>query len=279
MSILRHKLEGGVVSQRDTDGYINASEICTLSGKKAYLWAKLKEGRELIETLAEELEVDSTEIFSSKKGGQQQGTWVHPRLAISVAAWADPKYAIAVSQWLQEWAANNSNPQQSQAGKKVDIQEAMMVADWSEVSLPGLDPSISHVLKLQTFGQLRPDLAHAFEPIIKAIGSATPIPEATLSPTEIGVLLAKDLGLPKVSAIVVNKKLCALEYQESVTRTNSKGKKVHHYYQPTNKGKEFGQVELTPFKSGNGNGTKPNTRWYQGIVPILLREWQKAESN
>lgn len=164
--------------------------------------------------------------------------------------------------------------------QKIDVTEAMRIAEWSANNLIDIAPEIAHVLKLKTFSKLRPDLAHAFDPVIEAIAESTPLPSRTYTPTKIGALLGEQLQVGKISAIAVNKKLVELGYQKSVTRTNSKKEMVHHFYQPTDQGREFGQIELSAFKAKNGGGaTQPQLRWYEGIVNILAEELSKQAAN
>lgn len=271
-------MSGGTVAQRRIDGYINATEVCNLSGKKVSAWKRSKEAQELIEQLSTDVQICTSALVYSQKGGLEQGTWVHPDLAIPLAMWASSSFAITVSRWMQDWIALNANIQ-AEKESQISIEQAMSLADWSAPNMPGLNPEVTQVLRLQTFAELRPDLGHAFDPIIKAIGSSNPLPGRTYTPTEIGEILGQDLGVNRISAIAVNKKLSDLGYQESVVRVNSKGKEVHHYYQISNKGQEFGQLELAPFKTKGGSGTKPNARWYRKVVDILVENWNKQARN
>ncbi len=49
-----------------------------------------------------------------------------------------------------------------------------------------------------------------------AIASANPLPQKALSPSELGEIVAEKLGIAKVSARAINKKLLELSYQLSV---------------------------------------------------------------
>jgi hypothetical protein len=44
-------------------------------------------------------------LIVTLKGGrpEEQGTWVHPDVAIHLAQWCSPKFAVAVSRWVREW--------------------------------------------------------------------------------------------------------------------------------------------------------------------------------
>lgn len=48
-----------------------------------------------------------SELIQTVKGGdpQQQGTWVHPDVAIHLGQWLSPKFAVLVTRWVREWMA------------------------------------------------------------------------------------------------------------------------------------------------------------------------------
>ena len=176
--------------------------------------------------------------------------------------------AIGIRVWTQQQL--NFNPQP----ELIPIQEAIAIAEMVAGTLTMVSEPVRASLKLETLGDLRPDIKPTLQKSIKAIAATNPLPDATHTPTEIGAMVAKELGVEKVSAIAINKKLTQLGYQESITRINSKGKEVHHYYQPTNSGKEFGQIELAAFKAGEASTTKPNTRWFGAVVNVLVEKWE-----
>ena len=46
-----------------------------------------------------------TELVVSRQGGNalEQGTWVHPKVAINLGQWLNPRFAVQVSEWVTEW--------------------------------------------------------------------------------------------------------------------------------------------------------------------------------
>ena len=66
-----------------------------------------------------------------------------------------------------------------------------------------------------------------------------------------------------------------LGYQISVTRIKkTTGKEVHDYYRPTDKtlSGNYGQLEMTSYKDGEGKNTKYQLRWFNAIVDILAND-------
>lgn len=87
------------VSFRD-DGYLNATAIAAHFGKQPRDYLKTEQTQQYIAALAENLSVKTkiltkeNQIVSVKRGGDEQGTWLHPKLAIHFARWLDPKFAV-----------------------------------------------------------------------------------------------------------------------------------------------------------------------------------------
>lgn len=114
------------IQTRESDNFINATELCKAGGKQFNDWYKLDGTKEFIRVLAETLkqEMGDTIIFASenqsldykvesqevilvdiKKGNSSkfaQGSWIHPDLAVYLAQWISPTFAIQVARWVRE---------------------------------------------------------------------------------------------------------------------------------------------------------------------------------
>ena len=85
------------------DGFLNATAIAKHFGKLPKDYLKTEQTQEYIVALAEAM-TERTKILTVenqlviiKKGGNnkdEQGTWLHPKLAIHFARWLDPKFAV-----------------------------------------------------------------------------------------------------------------------------------------------------------------------------------------
>jgi prophage antirepressor-like protein len=87
------------------DGYINATLLCKAGGKKFNDWNRLKNTNELITALESETGFPVSQLIDVKKGNSykyEQGSWIHPDLAIQIAQWISPRFAIQVSRWTRE---------------------------------------------------------------------------------------------------------------------------------------------------------------------------------
>ena len=93
---------GGIeIISREGDGYINATQLCKAGGKEYYGWFRNTKTTEFLEELSSVVQICGTELVETKQGGTEQGTWVHPRVAIHIAQWVSPKFAVIVTGWIQ----------------------------------------------------------------------------------------------------------------------------------------------------------------------------------
>lgn len=95
---------GNIAVSFRTDGFLNATVIASHFGKQARDYLKTEQTQQYITALAENLSVKTkiltkeNQIVIVKRGGSEQGTWLHPKLAIHFARWLDPKFAV----WCDE---------------------------------------------------------------------------------------------------------------------------------------------------------------------------------
>lgn len=92
------------------NGYLNATQIATHFGKRVGNYLKSERTQEYISALVERLSKfpeapkrasAENQLVIIKKGGnnkKEQGTWLHPKLAVDFARWLDPRFAV----WCDE---------------------------------------------------------------------------------------------------------------------------------------------------------------------------------
>lgn len=108
LALISHEIEGKLVHQRATDGYVNATAMCNAVGKLFADYRRLKATDEFLKELSSDMGIPISQLVLSFKGNTtqyQQGTWVHPDVAINLAQWLSPKFAVAVSRWVRDWMA------------------------------------------------------------------------------------------------------------------------------------------------------------------------------
>ena len=103
--VIEHDHQGDVIPQRAKDGYVNATALCKAASRSWNDYARLATTRAFLDVLSTETGMTLAELIISIKGGvpSQQGTWVHPHIAINLGQWLSPDFAVKVSTWVTEW--------------------------------------------------------------------------------------------------------------------------------------------------------------------------------
>lgn len=91
--------DGERYSFRD-DGWFNATEAARRFGKRPAEWLRLPETERYIAARCARLEVGKSHFVKAMRGGDrtEQGTWLHPKLAVVFARWLDVNFEI----WCDE---------------------------------------------------------------------------------------------------------------------------------------------------------------------------------
>lgn len=108
--IIDRKAENEIISQRVTDGYVNATAMCKAVGKRWSHYFENVTTKTFIQELSFVVGIPVNGLVQTIAGGipHLQGTWVHPQIAIHLAQWLSPKFAVLVSQWVMEWMSGKS---------------------------------------------------------------------------------------------------------------------------------------------------------------------------
>lgn len=112
LSLIPHKVNDNVIEQRAADGYINATAMCKACDKLMADYLRLKTTSDFLAALSSDMGIPISELNQVVKGGDptQQGTWVHPQVAIHLAQWLSPKFAVMVSKWVVDWMSGKVRP-------------------------------------------------------------------------------------------------------------------------------------------------------------------------
>ena len=92
------------IQSRESDGFINATQMCKAGGKKLNDWSRLDSTK----VLTEQLNLIAGYPAIKTEPGRYGGTWIHPDLAVQLAQWISPKFALQVSRWIRELVATGS---------------------------------------------------------------------------------------------------------------------------------------------------------------------------
>ncbi len=92
-----------------SDGWLNATQTAKNFGKDVRGYTRSEQYKGYAKALAKRLDCDVQDLHIAKKGGNlnatEQGTFLHPKLAIDFARWISPDFAI----WCDEQVANILN--------------------------------------------------------------------------------------------------------------------------------------------------------------------------
>jgi hypothetical protein len=110
--LIPHQTAGGLVCQRPSDGYINATAMCQATSRLFGHYRERTSTQEFLEALAADIGIPISQLVQSVKGGvpEAQGTWVHPQVAINLATWCSPIFAVQVSKWVYDWMSGRGQP-------------------------------------------------------------------------------------------------------------------------------------------------------------------------
>ena len=104
--LIEHRVNGSVITQDPTNGYINATALCKKAGKLFADYSRLDATKAFLTALSTDMGIPITALIHTVKGGKDpksQGTWVHPQVAINLAQWLSPQFAVQVSKWVFDW--------------------------------------------------------------------------------------------------------------------------------------------------------------------------------
>ncbi len=94
---------GYIIESRDSDGYIDVTNLCTAGKKKFNDWNRLDKTKAFLKELSSSAGIPAVELITQNTGGNgNRHTWVHPQVAINIAQWISPQFDVKVSSWVLE---------------------------------------------------------------------------------------------------------------------------------------------------------------------------------
>lgn len=100
-----------------TDGYLNATQIAKGFGKKPNDWLRLESTKDYLIALEKSLNsvagksvTVENQLVITKQGGlaDEQGTWIHPKLATVFARWLNAEFAVWCDIKIEELLNNGT---------------------------------------------------------------------------------------------------------------------------------------------------------------------------
>jgi len=137
------------------NGYLNATVVAAHFNRRVGNYLKSERTQEYIAALAEKLSVtpkratEDNQIVIIKQGGTEQGTWLHPKLAVDFARWLDPKFAVWCDEQIEQILSGSPK-----LGTQTTIDERRGLVDAVKllVARCGIDYSAAYRMVHQRFG-------------------------------------------------------------------------------------------------------------------------------
>lgn len=112
---------GQIINQRETDGYINATQMCQANGKLVADWTRLKETKDYVSYISTDMGIPISQLVISNKGLSsdfEQGTWIHPELGICLGRWVSVAFAVWCDRNIKKYleSENYSPPPPKELG-------------------------------------------------------------------------------------------------------------------------------------------------------------------
>lgn len=132
-SIILHQVGQTAVGMNSTDGFINATAMAkghrerTGQRKDVADWLRLNRTKETLEHLSTVTGIPVTALYQVFQGGndqEQQGTWIHPRLAVRFGMWLSDDFGLTVEDWVSDW-----NGTRNSVVSLPPYEEAVKIAD------------------------------------------------------------------------------------------------------------------------------------------------------
>ena len=107
-NFLIEEFSGKNIRIRDTDGYVNASDICKVKpGKLPANYFENKTSKKFIKQLSITIGIPIVSLINKINGGKTPGTWIHPRLAVDFARWVSAELAVKMNGWLSRFISGD----------------------------------------------------------------------------------------------------------------------------------------------------------------------------
>lgn len=111
LPLIAHQTDAGIVQQRASDGYINATELCKAANKKIGHYLENGSTKDFLNELAADIGIPTSQLIQIVRSGiSPQSTWVHPQVAINLGQWLSAKFAVQVSKWVYDWLSGKGQP-------------------------------------------------------------------------------------------------------------------------------------------------------------------------
>lgn len=113
LALIQHEVNNSFIAQRAQDGYINATELCSVAGKPWHRYVPQEENGKFLRALEARTGIPQKVLVQEVKSGNCVSVWIHPKVAVHLAQWLSPDFAAQVSEWVYEWMSKGTVHQET----------------------------------------------------------------------------------------------------------------------------------------------------------------------
>jgi hypothetical protein len=148
------------IYQRKADRYMDATAMCRATGKRFYDYRRLDTTDAFLAALSSVTGIPATELVQSQQGGipHEQGTWVHPKVALNLAQWCSAEFGVMVSCWIEELLTTGSVSIKPVSAMDV-LRQQMAVLEEQERRISDVNATANLALSVASNVQRRADTA------------------------------------------------------------------------------------------------------------------------
>jgi hypothetical protein len=149
------------IYQRKNDRFMDATAMCKATGKVWHEYWRLSSTKEFLAALTTVTGLSLNDLVQARRGGivQEQGTWVHPRVAIHLAQWCSPEFAALVTGWVEELLTTGTVTNKPMSQMDI-LRQQMAVLEEQERRISDVSATANQALDVANNVQQRANEAH-----------------------------------------------------------------------------------------------------------------------
>lgn len=112
------------------DGFVNATKLCKSAGKQWYDYYRLKTTQTFLKVFQDNAGIPGLTIIESEVGGNHEGTWVHPDIAIDLARWCSPQFQVKIANLVRRYLCGELTTKESKEAQRA-FQQRLFITDYN----------------------------------------------------------------------------------------------------------------------------------------------------
>jgi hypothetical protein len=233
--------------------FFNATKVAQAFDKRAPDWLVLDSTKEYVEAITRKLVLEQNQLVTVKHGGDNPGTWLHPKLGVAFARWCNVDFSVWCDEMIASILQGDVIPVRASDALILSYRRADVVLNshLKAAKRLGTDAPMARAIAVDVVKKLT---GVDFQPLL----AGNVIDDKPMTPTELG----KPLGW---SGKNTNTKL---EIAGLQTRNED------HEWVPTDKGKPY--CTVNPYKAPHSDHAGYRVLWYRAVLSLIPDAQQEA---